>query len=87
MNVLPVKFRSDHHDVKTLHKLLFGNGQHSLTQTKGYVEDNRSHERKHRHSIGDCACVMNIWHIGRLGMADIRRIYGGHTADIRLIYG
>ena len=29
----------------------------------------------------------SIWQIGRLGIADIRRIYGRHTADIRLICG
>ena len=30
---------------------------------------------------------INFKHIGRLGMADIRRIYGGHTVDVRRTYG
>ena len=30
---------------------------------------------------------INFRHIGRLSMADIRRIYGGHRADVRRTYG
>ena len=29
----------------------------------------------------------NVWENGRLGMADMRRIYGGYTADGRRTYG
>ena len=31
--------------------------------------------------------LLKTWQNGRLGMADMRRIYDGHTADIRQICG
>ena len=30
---------------------------------------------------------LTLYKFGRLGMADIRRTYGGHMVDIRLTYG